>query len=124
MNCPCGNNSTFAECCERIHNDLQKAETAEQLMRARYAAFVVKNIDFLYKTFHPNTRRFQSKKDIEQWAVESRWMKLEIVKATKHKVEFKAYYLDSNQATRVHHEKSTFEMLHGTWFYVDGVHVG
>lgn len=123
MKCPCGNDTTFASCCETIHLDLSKAETAEQLMRARYAAFVVKNINFLYNTFHPNIRRYQSKKEIEQWAVENRWLKLEILKASKHKVEFKAYYLNPQQATVVHHEKSTFEMLNDTWFYVDGVHV-
>lgn len=123
MNCPCGNDSTFAQCCELIHTEPKKAQTAEQLMRARYSAFVMKNITFLYDTFHPNTRRFQNKKEIEQWALENRWMKLEIVQVTKHKVEFKAYYLDPNLATKVHHEKSTFEMLHNTWFYVEGVSV-
>lgn len=124
MNCPCGKENSFAECCEKIHLDPKKVETAEQLMRARYSAFVTKNIDFLYNSFHPNTRRFQNRKDIEQWALESRWMKLEILKSTKHKVEFKAYYLDHNQATKVHHEKSNFEMLHGIWYYVDGVFLG
>jgi SEC-C motif-containing protein len=122
MNCPCGKDSSFAECCGRIHQNIKLAESAEQLMRSRYSAFVVKNIDFLYHSFHPNVRRFQSKKEIEKWAFTTKWMKLEICKASKFTVEFKAYYLDGNLQTHIHHEKSRFEELHGIWYYLEGKH--
>lgn len=120
MSCPCGNNKTYTDCCQQIHLDQKKALSAEMLMRSRYSAFVKHNIDFLYHTFHPSTRRFQNKKEIEQWALENKWMQLEILNSTANTVEFKAHYLDENLETQVHHEKSNFKEMQGLWYYVDG----
>lgn len=120
MNCPCGNPKEYIDCCEKVHKDLKEAQTAEMLMRARYSAFVVLNIDFLYDTFHPSTRSFQIKRDIEAWAKECKWMQLEILKATVDTVEFKAYYMDMDLNTHVHHERSNFKQFQGSWYFVDG----
>lgn len=38
--CPCGG-GPFAECCGPILDDASRAATAEQVMRSRYAAFVL-----------------------------------------------------------------------------------
>ncbi|ERJ58091.1 hypothetical protein M472_04865 [Sphingobacterium paucimobilis HER1398] len=89
-------------------------------MRARYSAFAVGNIDFLYDTFHPSTRRYQNKKDIKNWATENKWLKLEIMASTLQTVEFKAYFKDHNDNVQIHHEKSNFKELQGRWYYVDG----
>jgi SEC-C motif-containing protein len=121
MKCPCGNERDFSSCCEIIHQDLAKAETAEKLMRARYTAFVVGNIDFLYHTFHPTTRRFQTKKEIESWAKQNKWMQLEILNSTYSTVEFKAHYLDQHFDVQVHHEKSKFMQVQHMWYYVEGM---
>lgn len=118
--CPCGSGAPFGECCLQIHHTHAKAITAEALMRARYSAFVVGNIDFLYNTFHPTTRRFQNKNAIEQWAKENKWMQLSILKATFSTVEFEAYYLDTTMEVQMHHEKSTFKQQGNLWYYVDG----
>lgn len=121
MDCPCGSALIFEHCCARVHNGTSTPESAEILMRARYSAFAVGNIDFLYNTFHPSTRRFQNKQDIKKWAVENIWLGLEIVKSTSLTVEFKARYQDLMHATKhIHHEKSNFKQLQGTWYYVDG----
>lgn len=120
MNCPCASNKTFEECCEVIHKDIKMATTAEQLMRARYSAFVMHNIDFIYNSFHPTTRRFQRKQDIEKWAVESKWMQLNLIASTQNTVEFEAHYMDLTFEIHVHHEKSTFRKANNIWYYVDG----
>jgi SEC-C motif-containing protein len=121
MNCPCGSNLEFAICCERIHKDLKEATTAEMLMRARYSAFAVHNIEFLFQTTHLSTRKYHNKKEIEIWAKENKWMNLEILKSTKDKVEFKAHFLDYNLTPQIHHEKSTFKIFEGNWYYLDGI---
>lgn len=118
--CPCGSGAPFGECCLQIHHTHAKATTAEALMRARYSAFVVGNIDFLYNTFHPTTRRFQNKNAIEQWAKENKWMQLSILKATFSTVEFEAHSLDATMEVQIHHEKSTFKQQGNLWYYVDG----
>ncbi|MFZ4861817.1 YchJ family protein [Sphingobacterium sp. Mn56C] len=121
MLCPCGSDLDFTACCQPIHTGSKDAQTAEQLMRARYAAFSMHNIDFIYNSFHPSTRRFQQKNAIEQWAKENKWMQLAVLKTTATTVEFEAHYLDPDLNTQIHHEKSTFKQLHGRWFYLDGI---
>jgi SEC-C motif-containing protein len=118
--CPCGSGSTYEECCLQIHRFHAKATTAEALMRARYSAFVTQQIDFLYDTYHPSTRRFQNKQAIGQWARDNKWMQLSIQKSTLHTVEFEAHYLDPQMEVQIHHEKSTFKKQGDLWYYVDG----
>ena len=102
------------------HHDLKTVENAEQLMRARYSAFCLGLIDFLYQSFHPSSRRFQKKTEIAQWSKENQWIGLEVLKATENTVEFKARFIAPDAVAYVHHEKSRFQKLHGTWYYVDG----
>ncbi|UIR57249.1 zinc chelation protein SecC [Sphingobacterium sp. SRCM116780] len=118
--CPCGHLLPYSDCCQKVHLDQKQATSAEQLMRARYAAFVVGNINFLYASFHPATRRFQNKKHIEAWAKESKWMQLHILRSTVNVVEFEAHYLDSQLNLQIHHERSNFKEIQGIWYYVDG----
>ncbi len=118
--CNCGSSLPYADCCSKVHSNLAAAKTAEQLMRARYTAFTLQLIDFLYDSFHPSSRRYQSKQDIRQWAQANKWMQLEIIQASTHTVEFRAHYLDAQFQTAVHHEKSNFKKVQGLWYYVDG----
>ncbi|WP_133640559.1 YchJ family protein [Sphingobacterium paludis] len=120
VNCNCGSARFYADCCLLVHQDRQAAITAEQLMRARYTAFTRSLIDFLYDSFHPDSRRYQNKKEIAAWAQENKWMHLEIIQASTTTVEFKAHYLDKQFEPAVHHEKSRFKKDRGIWYYLDG----
>ncbi|WP_395048050.1 YchJ family protein [Flavobacterium sp.] len=100
--------------------DTQKAPTAESLMRSRYSAYCVQNIDYILATTHISTRKFHDKEETLAFASQNKWIKLEIVNATETMVEFKAFYIDSNLKSQIHHEKSTFQKEEGSWFYVDG----
>ena len=68
--CYCGNRQPYEDCCMRIHLDQKQAQTAEQLMRARYSAFAVQDINFLYESFYVATRGFQNKKEMETKIIE------------------------------------------------------
>ena len=46
--CPCKSGKTYGECCEPILSGERKASTAVELMRARYSAYAVGNVKFLY----------------------------------------------------------------------------
>ena len=50
--CPCCSGKNYAECCGRFHNGAEP-ETCEQVMRARYCAFVKGEAPFLIRTSHP-----------------------------------------------------------------------
>lgn len=51
--CPCGSGAPYPQCCGRYHAGAEP-ETPEALMRSRYAAFVKKDIAYLWKTLHPD----------------------------------------------------------------------
>ncbi len=51
--CPCGNGRPYRGCCGPLHRGEREASDAEALMRSRYAAFARKEIDYLYRTLHP-----------------------------------------------------------------------
>lgn len=118
--CPCGLNKKFQDCCELVINGVQKAITAEALMRSRYTAYVTHNVDYLIVTTHISQRKFHSKEEILNWAVSNQWQKLEITEVTEFTVKFKAYYLNELKVKCIHQELSTFVFENGNWFYVDG----
>jgi SEC-C motif-containing protein len=118
--CYCGSQENFQECCEPIIKGIQKPSTAESLMRSRYSAYATHEVDYLLETTHISERKYYSKAEILNWAISNQWQKLEIINATENTVEFKAYFLDSELQSQIHHELSTFKLENGSWFYVDG----
>jgi SEC-C motif domain protein len=125
--CPCGSNMPFDECCKPIIEGIKQAETAQSLMRSRYSAYVINDAQYLMDSTHFSTKFNFSKSQIEAWAKQSSWQKLEIVNTQNGlknddsgKVEFKAYYKDSKGVSHIHHEKSSFKKEEGRWYFVDG----
>jgi len=78
-NCYCGSGVPYAECCEPIIDGKHAAETAEQLMRARYSAYVGAKMDFVFETTHPDHRQNYDHTGTREWAESSEWLGLEIV---------------------------------------------
>lgn len=125
--CPCGSGRAYDECCGPIHAGTVQPATAEALMRARYSAFVVKNIDFLEGTLLPETRADFNREETEQWAGNSEWQGL-VIRGTEAggadddtgSVEFVASFSYDGKDYR-HHETSRFQKLDGRWYYVDGI---
>ncbi len=123
--CPCGSQQGYAECCEPFIAGQRPVETAEQLMRARYTAYVKGSIDYLFETTHPNHRKGYDHEGTREWAQNSKWQGLEIVSSkggpddSVGLVEFIARYLDGD-TEYVHHEEGTFRTLDGIWYFVDG----
>ena len=114
------------------------ADTASQLMRARYAAFVLQHVEYIVATTAPFQQPLLDTQAISDWAQQTDWAGLEVINhlaklGKRHaQVEFKAYFhlpdssvldlalLDSKG---VHHELSTFVNIptHGTsrWYFLD-----
>jgi SEC-C motif-containing protein len=47
--CPCHSGQTYVACCQSLHLG-EPANSAEQLMRSRYGAYVLKMADYLNTT--------------------------------------------------------------------------
>mgnify|MGYP000268253761 CR=1 FL=1 len=124
MNCYCGNNKTYKTCCEVFHLSNGKTETAEQLMRSRYSAFVLADGNYLMQTHHASTQPISEKKAIVKWAKSVEWIKLEVLESnkglknnTEGTVTFNAYFFENGKVDVIH-EKSAFIKENNTWYYL------
>lgn len=119
--CFCCSNLSYIQCCQPYHLGVSRAATPEILMRSRYSAYALHLIDYLVETTHPTKRHLYKKNEIENWATSNQWLKLEICKAHKDRVEFKAYY-QNGAVTYIHHEDSLFKKEHRIWYYLEGAY--
>lgn len=85
----------------------------EELMRSRYEAFVKQDWNYLAQTsIHQTLEELSQPSSIK-------WLKLDVIDASKDTVEFKAYYQENGKIS-VLHEKSNFVKIDGIWKYLDG----
>jgi SEC-C motif-containing protein len=119
----------FKDCCEPLIRKETTAGTAEQLMRSRYTAYVLTEIDYLAQTTHPDHRADFDPKAARNWSENSEWKELEIVAAEgggpedeEGIVEFIARF-SSKAIIQNHHERAEFKKQDGQWYFVDGQNV-
>ena len=124
--CPCGSGSDYITCCEPIIVGKKPAETAEQLMRARYAAHVKVEVGFLFDSTHPEYRKDYDHEGTKVWAESSEWHGLEIVETAQGgpedkegEVTFVARFRDKD-GLRSHHERGEFKRKRGRWLFTEG----
>ena len=122
-NCACCSGLSYENCCMPFHQNKTLPASAEALMRSRYCAYALHLIDYLVETTHKSQRHLHSKKEIKDWAVSNTWLKLEICDTAPNIVEFKAFY-QNNFQLHIHHERSTFKLDQGKWYYVSGQFFG
>ncbi len=133
-NCPCGyivndKVALYSECCEPFISGLSKPIHCEQLMRSRYTAYSLANVDYLIATWHPSKQPSLNRQDLLQSASNTEWMRLQVVNSHQQGergiVEFNAWFKDIdgeglNHPINCLHETSRFEKMGDQWFYVDG----
>ncbi|WP_445170758.1 YchJ family protein [Mycolicibacterium sp. Dal123E01] len=119
--CPCGSGTQFGGCCLPLHHGERHADTAEELMRSRYSAFAVGDLDYVWQTWHPRTRP-----DSVTPTDGLTWTGLQIVDTAAGQpedqdgeVEFCAHYRHDQHIGTLH-ERSRFAVRARRWFYVDG----
>ncbi|TPG28234.1 YchJ family protein [Mycolicibacterium hodleri] len=115
--CPCGYAAAYEACCGPLHHGERHPQTAEELMRSRYAAYATGNADYLFRTWHPRTRPATVTVDPDVV-----WHGLDITDVVagsaddqQGEVEFTAFFDDAMM-----HERSQFERRGGLWVYLDG----
>ena len=124
--CPCTSGKSFAECCEPYITGAQIPETAEAMMRARYTAHTRVDMDFVNDTHHPDSAGDIDREGTRQWAEQSEWLGLEVLRTEQGdaqdkfgKVEFVAHFRDHNGNRQRHHEISLFDRVNGEWRFRD-----
>ena len=127
MNCPCGTDQTYENCCGPFLEGKKLPETAEKLMRSRYTAYTRADIEYIKMTMVPEARKTFDPVATKEWAIGSKWKGLKIVNTSKGgpsdtvgMIEFIATY-EKNGKGIDHHEVSQFRKnKDGQWLFVDG----
>jgi SEC-C motif domain protein len=122
--CPCGAGKPYGNCCGPLHAGERRAATCEQLMRARYTAYVVGDGAFLLCTWDPSVRPVSISFDPGM-----RWTGLEILGSTggnlldtEGTVDFVASYehtAEGSTTSHSHREHSRFVRNDSRWVYLD-----
>jgi SEC-C motif-containing protein len=124
--CPCGSARKFKRCCLRLHRGAIAA-TPEALMRSRYCAYVVGDVDYIIATTDPSGPQFQADRaawarSIAEFSRATRFEQLEVRSASpvvdeRGEVEFFARLSrDGEDVSFV--ERSSFVRREGRWLYV------
>lgn len=122
--CYCGSTLSYAECCQPYHLNVNMALTPEALMRSRYSAYVLANIDYIQATMREPASKGYDPLSAKLWAQRVIWIKLQVlcakqISSTQGQVEFIATFVDNKKLIQMH-EISDFLKTEGRWFYVSG----
>jgi SEC-C motif domain protein len=126
LTCPCGKGESLETCCGPFLDGSKIPQTAEELMRSRYTAFAVGNVDYILETHDPDRRGEIDRNNTEAWSKQSEWLGFELV-SSEHGgpsddagvIEFIAKYR-AKGVTISHRERSVFRKQNGRWWFVDG----
>jgi SEC-C motif-containing protein len=112
-------------CCGPVLRGARRAPTAEALMRSRYTAFALRDLEHLLRSWHPSTAPARDEL-AASLAEEVRWLRLEIHGTQAGGpfddagvVEFSAIS-KSPHGRSVQRERSRFVREDGAWLYLDG----
>ncbi|OOR91176.1 hypothetical protein B0181_03575 [Moraxella caviae] len=124
MNCPCGLQLAYAECCQPLHDFYKFADSAEHLMRSRFAAFYLKNVDYIIKTTAPAQQDLLDKNELQAWADGMSWQNLTVKSHNKvgkrhAQVHFVAQFISRDGKTGEHDERSAFVCVDNRWYFLD-----
>ncbi len=144
MNCYCGKPGRYQDCCQPCHTGQSPAQTAEQLMRSRFSAYVLQLVSYIADTYYPAIQSADALAEISAFAGNARFLALLVLaagdtptvnpaqfpllrpdslavnSAVFSYVHFKVWFLSADKLHLLE-EHSRFVRIDGHWHYVDGV---
>lgn len=124
--CPCGSGLNYLTCCATYIEGHSHPLLPEALMRSRYTAYSMGNIEYIEKTMKNKALVGFNAAKTALWANRVLWIDLRVINTFMESddigyVEFLARLIEGDVLTSIH-ETSEFYREKGLWFYVDGVH--
>jgi len=128
--CPCGG-FLYASCCAPLHRGERQAVTAEQLMRSRYSAYALGEVEYLLQTQPSPVPLARRRRELLGSLGQLDWQRLQIITVTagggddlSGTVTFEAHYVAAGQRG-VMRECSLFgrtgNSLDGGWLYLEAL---
>lgn len=129
MQCPCFSKKSYEECCKPFHKDKAIPPTALDLMRSRYSAYALHDVDYIIKTTHPDNLDYTENRPM--WAISllqfchsSTFWGLDILEfSEKNEEAFVTFFAHIKQGEKEtsFQEKSRFLKIEGRWLYRSAV---
>jgi SEC-C motif-containing protein len=120
--CVCGSQKNYDACCGLFLSGAQLPQTPEQLMRSRYAAYCVANVDYIEATMRGLVANHFNKEQARQWAANVIWQGLEVKSSSQDgdegEVGFIASFEENGKLEHIK-ERSAFKCIDGRWYYTD-----
>ncbi len=145
MNCFCGQPKRYQHCCQPCHTGQAPAQSAEQLMRSRFSAYVLQIVSYITETYYPAVQSADAIAEIAAFAGNAHFLALQVVasgdtptaapgqfptlppvidlpaaKSALSYVHFKVWFFIGDKLHLLE-EHSRFVRIDGQWRYVDGV---
>lgn len=123
--CPCGSAVEYSLCCHRYLSGEQVAPDPSHLMRSRYCAFVMKDADYLIRTWHPTCHAGNFRDEISAGFAATEWLGLTVFEHMVSEadntgyVSFVARFHEHDKPGAII-ERSRFLKENGQWYYIDG----
>lgn len=126
LKCPCNSGKLYRECCAPFHQG-KEAGNAVALMRSRYSAYAMNNVDYIVRTTHPRNPVLSHldtwKQEILNFSLNTDFVDLEILDSKEQKDRATVVFIahleqDGRDATFT--ERSYFAKVDGKWYYVNG----
>jgi len=125
--CPCHSGKKYKKCCRALHQG-QKIDDPIRLMRSRYSAYVMMNLDYIEQTMHPESKHLtdnpQWRAGITLFAETTAFIGLEILDSELSLddlnvgwVTFHAILANDDEDTS-YVERSLFKKVDGQWLYL------
>jgi len=123
--CPCTSGRAYADCCAPFHRGEREAPTPEALMRSRFAAYARGDVDYLWRTLHPDHEDRAAPKEpflrtAKHACATYKYMRLRILEAREAEVLFRASVFEKGRDLSFL-ELSTFATDDGEWRYRSGI---
>ena len=119
MSCPCCSGQPYESCCKPLHQGV-RAPNALALMRSRYSAYAMHNVDYILRT----QTREKKRAEVVRFCTTTTFKKLEVLEfidgENEAYVTFKAH-LEQKGEDCSFIEKSRFEKVNDIWIFVLGL---
>jgi SEC-C motif-containing protein len=82
MQCCCGSQKDFSQCCGLYLKGSLIPQTPEQLMRSRFSAYCLQQIDYIFQTYHSSQQASNQKQEIASFAKNSHFLDLTVTSSS------------------------------------------
>jgi SEC-C motif-containing protein len=125
--CPCGSGKKYKKCCRPYHQGVDVSSPVD-LLRARYTAYVLRDIDYLIKTTHPESPHVEVehrwRASLQAYTMRTVYEELNILEAKEDAITYRVQFWNMlSRGSEDYTTISNFRQHEGKWYYFDDTEI-